>query len=109
MLYPLNLELDKEGAGLRKKPRMAPPINLPKPLQMPVAPKPTLTPRTVPPLTESEVQSQAGILPHQHRPEVPLLPVTVLTQLQTHCFGMLQNQPKCRSLSNPLENQSALG
>ena len=35
--------------------------------------------------------------------------VTVLTQLPTHSFGMLQNQPKHRSLSNPLENQSALG
>ena len=35
--------------------------------------------------------------------------VTVLAQLPTHSFGTLQNQPKCRSLSNPLENQSALG
>ena len=35
--------------------------------------------------------------------------VTVLTQLPTHSFGTLQNQPKHRSLSNPLENQSALG
>ena len=35
--------------------------------------------------------------------------VTVLTQLPTHSFGMLQNQPKHGSLSNPLENQPALG
>ena len=36
-------------------------------------------------------------------------PVTVIAQLPTHSFGMLQNQPKRRSLSNPLENQLAVG
>ena len=35
--------------------------------------------------------------------------VTVIAQLPTHSFGMLQNQPKHRSLSNPLENQLAVG
>ena len=35
--------------------------------------------------------------------------VTVLTQLATHSFGTLQRQPKHGSLSNPLENQLALG
>ena len=35
--------------------------------------------------------------------------VTVLAQLPTQSFGMLQNQPKHGSLSNPLDNQSALG
>ena len=45
-------------AGIRRKPRMAPPITMPKPLQMSVAPIPTLAPRTVQPLANSEVQSQ---------------------------------------------------
>ena len=38
-----------------------------------------------------------------------LLSVTVIAQLPTHSFGTLQNQPKRRSLSNPLENQLAVG
>ena len=38
-----------------------------------------------------------------------VIAVTVIAQLPTHSFGMLQNQPKCGSLSNPLENQLAVG
>ena len=38
-----------------------------------------------------------------------IMGVTVIAQLPTHSFGMLQNQPKCGSLSNPLENQLAVG
>ena len=62
-------------AGIRRQPRIALPINIPKPLQTPEAPIPTHAPRTQQPLTDSEVQSQARILPQQHRPAAPLVPI----------------------------------
>ena len=75
--------------GLRRKPRMAPPINLPKPLQTPVAPKPTLTPRTVQPLTDSEVQL------HQHKLAAPLPPIQ---QVPTSQKQPLETKNSCRSM-----------
>ena len=90
-------------AGLRRKPRMAPPIKLPKPLQMPVAPKPTLTPRTVQPLTDSEIQSQqhkpAVLLPHIQ--QVPASPKHPLETKISHGIMPPYHEPFVRPPPRP--------
>ena len=71
--------------GIRRKPKVAPPI--PKVIQTPTPPMPMPAPRTVLPLTEPVTQSQGCILP-QH--QVPTMPKPLI-------------QPTPASIPQPLE------
>ena len=57
-------------AGIRRKPKIPPPI--PKPIQTLTLPIPTPAPRTAQPLHEPVTQSQESTLPQHHVPAVPL-------------------------------------
>ena len=74
-------------AGIRRKPRVAPPI--PKFIQTPTLPMPMPTPRTVLPLTEPITQSPDSTIP---QPQVP----TVIKPLI---------QPTPASITKPLESR----
>ena len=56
-------------AGIRRKPKVTPPI--PKTTQKPTLPMPVTTPKTVQPLTEPVTQSQDSILPQHYVPTAP--------------------------------------
>ena len=58
------------GQGIRRKPMVSLPI--PKPIQTPVHPIPTPSPRAVQSLPEPVVQSQERTLPQHHVPTVPV-------------------------------------
>ena len=57
-------------AGIKRKPKVAPPT--PRPKQTPAPPIPTSAPRAVQPLPEPVVQSQERTLPQHHVPAAPL-------------------------------------
>ena len=59
-------------AGIRRKPKVAPPA--PKPIQTLIPPKPTPAPGTAQPLPEPETQSQESTMP-QHYVPAALLPI----------------------------------
>ena len=56
-------------AGIRRKPKVAPPI--PKVIQVPILPMPMPAPRTVQPLTEPVIQPLDSILPQHQVPTAP--------------------------------------
>ena len=64
-------------AGIKRKPKVVPPI--PKTIQTSAPPIPTPTPRKVQPLPRPVVQSQERTLLQYHVPEVPL-PIVHPTQ-----------------------------
>ena len=99
-------------AGIRRKPKVAPPT--PKPIQTPVPPIPTPAPRAVQPLPEPVVQLQERTLPQHHVPAAPLLIVHPTSAHITQPIGpriepyyepFLRPQPRSPDVTDVKDNR----